>query len=58
MMDEDMNEELLSETLTILAKQLLTNPAFCGSIEGRRLRELLWEIARASTKQGADRGHD
>lgn len=39
-----MNQELLSETIDIIARQLLRDPYFCGSIEGRRLRELLWDM--------------
>jgi hypothetical protein len=38
-----MNQEL-SETIDIIARQLLRDPEFCGSLEGRRLRDLLWEM--------------
>jgi hypothetical protein len=37
-----MNQELLKETIKIIATHLLLDPKFCGSVEGRRLTELLW----------------
>ena len=39
-----MNQELLAETIEIIAKQLLRDPVFCGSSEGRRLIDLLWTM--------------
>jgi len=39
-----MNQELLAEAIEIIAKQLLIDSSFCGSTEGRRLSELLWDL--------------
>lgn len=37
-------KELLLEAIDIIGKHLLHNPDFCGSTEGRRLTDLLYQL--------------
>jgi hypothetical protein len=43
-----MNQEHLIEAIVIIAHQMLYDARFCGSTEGRRLTELLWQLTGKS----------
>ena len=50
-----MNQELLKETIKIIATELLYDPKFCGSVDGRRLTELLWLLTGESQSKTINR---